>query len=158
MFQRMAQQDGNKARSSTSDQKWEALRPQIENLYFVDGLRQRDIAVRLGISQASVSIFMKKSGYPVRRGNLGEANGRFKDGSQSRMYRVLVEKDECKQCGAKTSLCIHHKNDDHYDNRIENLEVLCNSCHLSHHKTLYWKAHREGKQTPKSNGPMGWER
>jgi len=134
------------------------FRPQIENLYFVEGMRQQDIAKALGVSQASVSMFMKKSGYPVRRGNLGEANGRFKDGSQSRMYRVLIEKDQCKRCEAKNNLCIHHKNDDHYDNRIENLEVLCNSCHLSHHKAMYWRAYREGKQTPKSNGPMGWER
>jgi predicted transcriptional regulator len=154
----MAQQDGNKARSAESARRWESLRPQIENLYFVEGMRQRDIAEALGLSQASVSIFMKKSGYPVRRGNLGEANGRFKDGSQSRMYRVSIEKDECKRCGAKKNLCVHHKNDDHYDNRIENLEVLCNSCHLSHHKTMYWKARREGRQTPKSNGPVGWEK
>jgi predicted transcriptional regulator len=154
----MAQQDGNAARSSEASARWEKLGAEIEVLYFVKGMTQRDIAAELGVSQASVSLYMKRSGIPTRRGNLGERNGRYVDGSQSRTYRAIIDKDKCKNCGSTSRLCVHHKNDDHYDNRLENLEILCTSCHLSHHKTLYWRAFRAGKQTPKSNGPVGWSR
>lgn len=45
----------------------------------------------------------------------------------------------CTKCGQSENLCIHHKikmhvSDERY-NDIENLTVLCRSCHMSHHRS-----------------------
>lgn len=47
---------------------------------------------------------------------------------------------------------------DHYDDRAENLQVLCVSCHISLHKKKYWESIRNGKSPKKSNAPCGWGR
>ena len=47
---------------------------------------------------------------------------------------------------------------DHYDNRPENLQVLCVSCHMSLHKRAYWEAIHNDEDPPVSNGPIGWDR
>lgn len=88
----------------------------------------------------------------------GHGNGRFKDGSHARGYRSVVSKKVCEACGATDRLIIHHRNDNHFDNNKENLQVLCTGCHQSLHKTAYWAAKRAGRPIPKSNGPVGWRR
>jgi hypothetical protein len=88
----------------------------------------------------------------------GENHYLWKDGMSRRRYRGVVAKEKCEECGAIDNLGIHHLDDDHYNNDPENLQVLCVSCHMSTHKTAYWKAKREGRPTPKSNGPVGWTR
>jgi 5-methylcytosine-specific restriction endonuclease McrA len=40
----------------------------------------------------------------------------------------------CNRCGIKSNLTIHHKNHNHNDCRIENLEILCRDCHNKHHR------------------------
>lgn len=82
----------------------------------------------------------------------------WKGGRHRRGYRGMVEKVECAECGARINLGVHHKNFDHYDNDPENLQVLCVSCHMSVHKQAYWDAIHEGREPPKSNGPVGWQR
>lgn len=51
---------------------------------------------------------------------------------------LLKYNNECTKCGTKENLCVHHvikmKPDDANYNDIENLTVLCRSCHLSHHR------------------------
>ena len=88
----------------------------------------------------------------------GENHYLWKGGDSRRDYRGKVKKVACEKCGARLNLGIHHKNNDHYDDSPENLAVLCVSCHMSIHKTAYWKAYRNGEPTPKSNGPVGWVR
>jgi predicted DNA-binding protein YlxM (UPF0122 family) len=88
----------------------------------------------------------------------GENHWAWKDGKESRDYRKLVVKEKCEQCGSTEKLCIHHRDMDHYNHTMENLGVLCTSCHLSMHKKAYWAAYREGRELPKSNGPVGWRR
>lgn len=45
---------------------------------------------------------------------------------------------KCVRCGTpgkrKNRLTIHHRNHDPSDNRLENLEVLCQRCHTKWHK------------------------
>jgi len=77
-------------------------------------------------------------------------------GLHRRGYRKMVEKKTCEMCSATNNLGIHHKNFDHYDNSLENLQILCVSCHMSLHKQAYWDAIHAGQEPPKSNGPVGW--
>ena len=50
----------------------------------------------------------------------------------------------CERCGKDLQMyvnrreffahwCVHHRNEDRYDNRLENLELLCKSCHQTIH-------------------------
>ena len=152
------QQSGNIDRSKKASVFWDAMKPSIEDMYFNKLMRQKDIAAVIGLSQAAVCKAMKQWGLTSRVGEKGATNGRYKDGSQSRVYRHAIQKDKCTRCGTVDDLCIHHVNNDHFDNRIENLEVLCNGCHMSHHKKQYWDAVKRGDEIPRSNGPVGWAR
>lgn len=42
---------------------------------------------------------------------------------------------KCNKCGCLNEkvLVVHHKDHDHSNNNINNLEVLCSNCHLEHH-------------------------
>lgn len=88
----------------------------------------------------------------------GEKHYLWKGGESRRPYREQVEKKSCQECGQTENLSIHHINFDHYDNRPENLQVLCVSCHMSFHKQAYWDAIHTGKEPPRGNGPVGWKR
>lgn len=88
----------------------------------------------------------------------GERHYLWKGGRSRRQYRGKVEKVLCDECGATLNLGIHHRNFDHYDNRPENLQVLCVSCHMSLHKQAYWDAVHKNEEPPRSNGPVGWRR
>jgi 5-methylcytosine-specific restriction endonuclease McrA len=66
---------------------------------------------------------------------------------------ILVKYNyECTNCGSKENLCVHHvikmKPDDEMYNDLENLTVLCRSCHLSHHR-------KEGDIVPNNLPPPG---
>lgn len=61
----------------------------------------------------------------------GPQNPGWKGGIQT--YRKH-RKDACERCGATAKLMVHHKNEDRYDNRLENLETLCRRCHQVHHR------------------------
>lgn len=89
----------------------------------------------------------------------GEKHGSWRGGtSDPRRYRGVIEKKECARCKVAEKLAIHHLNDDHYDNRIENLQVLCVSCHASVHRQAYWDAKHAGETPPKSNAPINWKK
>lgn len=135
------------------------MRDQITEMYVERGMSQGDVALAIGCSQAIICRVLKRWGIKARpKSNSGSKNGRYIDGKQSRVYRTVVKKELCNRCGSTSNLCVHHVNDDHYDNEPSNLEVLCVSCHMSHHKTQYWDAWRKKQTTPKSNGPVGWAR
>ena len=51
---------------------------------------------------------------------------------RKRLIKSELKKNECELChtsGEKVPLELHHINGDHYDNRIENLQILCPNCH-----------------------------
>lgn len=88
---------------------------------------------------------------------LGEGNSHYKDGtSYSKWFRetrpLIFERDNdaCVVCSApfkpivfvrngvpaqRSNLIVHHLDEDPANNRVENLLLLCSSCHLVHHKS-----------------------
>ncbi|MFQ5491889.1 MAG: hypothetical protein ACE5GE_14320, partial [Phycisphaerae bacterium] len=129
---RLLSRAGHKARPRCNRKKWDAKEAELRFLYYERGMSQQQIAEYFRTTQALIYKIMKrlkiKTFSPGRR--KGAAHHNFKHGRASRLYRTVIEKDKCRRCGTTESLGIHHKNDDHYDNRLENLEVLCNSCHM----------------------------
>jgi hypothetical protein len=59
------------------------------------------IADYYGVTQTGMGLAMRRLGIESRgRGRRGTENGRYKDGTQSRLYRLMIEKDRCEECGA----------------------------------------------------------
>jgi len=111
----------------------------IRHLYEELKWSQSKIAEHLDMSQSGIGKILKRLGIQSRNCvNLGKQNGRYKDGKQSRIYRTLIIKEKCENCGSVNDLCVHHINYDHFDNRLENLQVLCMGCHSSQHKKRWW--------------------
>ena len=81
----------------------------------------------------------------------------YKDGLSTRKYRDTVKKEKCSLCNSKKNLCIHHSDFDHYNDDPDNLVVLCVSCHISLHKTEYWRCKKLGLEY-KNNAPIGWRK
>lgn len=46
-------------------------------------------------------------------------------------------------------LLVHHKDGDKFNNSMENLVTVCNSCHVSHHRRRTKRVSREKAQTDK---------
>ena len=62
----------------------------------------------------------------------GENNGNWK-GSQYTTLCFTKHKKECIICGENKIVAVHHMNEDHEDNRIENLIPLCPTHHQYMH-------------------------
>jgi len=67
-----------------------------------------------------------------------EKNPNWKGGVNQDYYQRLAKdnfKQECSICKSTKNILVHHKNQDQKDNRLENLVVVCKSCHsLIHHR------------------------
>ena len=54
---------------------------------------------------------------------------------KKRLFNAKLKEYKCERCGrtewegVPIPLELHHKNGDHYDNRFDNLEILCPNCH-----------------------------
>lgn len=118
---------------------------------------QYQIAAIYACSQATVRNYLLKYGIPMRsnaaaqrlrnrdpkkrnQGRAGEQNPNYRHGRyiDERYAHRILDREFCAWCDARDKLVIHHKNGDHFDNRRENLEVVCRSCHQSYHKTEWW--------------------
>ena len=59
---------------------------------------------------------------------------------RNRLIEEGFKEEKCENCGRtewmgeKIPLELHHKNMNHYDNRLENLQILCSNCHSLAHK------------------------
>ncbi|MCK4857368.1 MAG: HNH endonuclease [candidate division Zixibacteria bacterium] len=126
---------------------WGPRRDEMIWLYHDQRWSMQRIAGYYNVSQAGISKVFKRMGIQSRgKGRIGAENGRYKDGKQNRQYRQLIVKDKCSICDRTDLLVIHHKNGDHLDNHLENLQVLCDSCHNRYHKTLWWKKKKASKR------------
>ena len=138
---------------------WQKREQELRWLYFTQGWSLRKVAEYYKVCRRTVQEGMLRLGIQPRgKGHKGQEHPSYKHGKASRLYRVMVQKDKCIRCVSTDRLVILHKNCDHFDNRLENLEVLCTHCHLSESKRAWWAAKRAGKALPMSNCPPGWER
>lgn len=104
------------------------------------------LAAHFKCSQQGVGKALRRMGIARKsRGRAGEQNGRYIDGTQSTIYRQMVEKTHCNRCGETSQLVVHHVDGDHTNNVVENLEVLCSPCHSSHHKQEWWAFRKAGQ-------------
>lgn len=52
------------------------------------------------------------------------------DSLRKRLINEGIKESKCEQCGCTDVILeLHHINGDHYDNRLENLQILCPNCH-----------------------------
>ena len=56
--------------------------------------------------------------------------------TRERLLRFIIKHAGfiCQKCGVEEGLQLHHKNGHHYDNHIDNLQLLCFKCHAASHK------------------------
>lgn len=62
----------------------------------------------------------------------GDKSGSWKGGRSSSYYQRLFRDHlpkVCAICSNTVTLCVHHLNGDKTDNRLENMVVVCRSCH-----------------------------
>lgn len=71
---------------------------------------------------------------------------------KKRLIQAGLKEDKCEICGCENIWCnkpitleLHHKNSDHFDNRLSNLQVLCPNCHSQQ------KNHRKPKTQHRLN-------
>lgn len=65
---------------------------------------------------------------------------------KERLIAAGLKKNECEICGYAENLELHHINGNHYDNRLENIQILCPNCHA---KTDNYR----GRNTTKNSTP-----
>lgn len=139
------QQAGNQKRQREAAQIWIERKAEIERLYVAGDWSQAQLAAHFGVSQQGIAKALRRLSITAKpRGRAGAQNGRFKDGTQSTIYRSMVEKTHCNRCGATDQLVIHHIDGIHTNNVASNLEVLCSPCHTSHHKQEWWRSQKTG--------------
>ncbi len=66
----------------------------------------------------------------------GERHPRFKNGTNVTYYRRVAFAHygrACTRCGSTRNLNVHHRDEDRTNYTIENLDVLCRSCHNREH-------------------------
>lgn len=140
------QQAGNIRRSAEAAELWASRRAEIVSLYVDQELSQAAVSAHYGVTLAAIQKVMKRLGIkPRSRANTGARNGRYLHGKETTIYRTMIEKTACDHCGATSDLCIHHRDEDHYNNVPDNLQVLCNPCHNRMHKQAWWDSRRAGQ-------------
>lgn len=128
------------AKKQQAEKLWSGRRAEILWLYNNQNWSQAQVASYYDVSQTAITKVLRRLGVASNgRGRRGMLNGRYKDGTASTAYRQMIEKDKCETCGATDNLVVHHKNGDHQDNHLKNLQILCDSCHNRHHRRLWWR-------------------
>ena len=66
-------------------------------------------------------------------------NHEFNQEKNAPYHKIMDEagiKRQCENCGTTESLCTHHKDLNHNNNELSNLQWLCLSCHAKLHQNL----------------------
>jgi hypothetical protein len=140
-----------------AEKLWLPRKAEILWLYNEQSWSHAQIGEYYGVSQTTISKVFRRIGIKSRgHANFGARNGRYKDGSQSRLYRQMIEKDKCEKCETTEKLGVHHRDGDHFNNKLANLCVLCGSCHSSYHKKLWWNKQDKSKIKRDRTGKFKW--
>lgn len=107
---------------------------------------------QLKCKQSTLNLYLDKMGivYVGNQGGIGlnKAQPKYKTAEEyskstcvksstlkEKLVREGFKEDKCENCGisewlgVKIVLELHHKNGDHYDNDLNNLQILCPNCH-----------------------------
>lgn len=119
---------------------WLPRKEEMEYLYHDQKWSMTKIGGYFGVRGSCIMHVFRRIGIASRgKARSGKENGRYLHGKAARQYRQMIVKDKCASCGKTEGLLIHHVNGDHYDNRLDNLKILCSPCHTTHHKKLWWE-------------------
>lgn len=112
-----------------------------------------EIALRLECKQETLNKYLKKFNicYAGQQNKKGQHKGTniYKESAnylhknskipsarlRAKLVRDGLKEDKCEKCGAvywlgkKLPLELHHKDGDHFNNELSNLEILCPNCH-----------------------------
>lgn len=47
----------------------------------------------------------------------------------------FIGHSECQKCGSERNLDVHHIDENPFNNELENLKLLCRSCHIKEHRS-----------------------
>ena len=122
--------------------------------WIADELPKREIAKRLGCKQETLNSYLRKMQivYDGQQAKKGQQKGPNKYRAASyylvnhgpsitshnlklKLIKEGIKPDACESCGntywlgKKLPLELHHKDGDHYNNELDNLEILCPNCH-----------------------------
>ena len=109
--------------------------------YYDTGLSMRQCRARFGFSSGSWHDAVQRGALHPRPSetpleHLFVASSRRDRGNlKRRLFEAGLKEPRCETCGldnwrgAPISLQLHHVNGDRFDNRIDNLQVLCPNCH-----------------------------
>ncbi len=70
----------------------------------------------------------------LKQGNYSERNYRDCHVTSQKMNEVILKKTCCEKCGKTGKLDVHHIDENWKNNTVENLMVLCRSCHMKIHR------------------------
>ena len=132
-----------------------------ENINLIKNLIEKEtpkiqISRMLGIKQDTLNRHLKRLGinYAGNQNRAGQPHyeqrtlaseyfGTEKPIQSSLLKQKLInegiKESKCERCGLSEwmgkpiPLELHHKNGNHYDNNLENLEILCSNCHMQAH-------------------------
>ena len=122
--------------------------------WVAEELPKCEIAKRLKCKQETLNAYLVKLDidYVGQQNKKGQHKGsnKYKDSSyytkpggksikssllRAKLIRDGIKEDKCEKCGAvywlgkKLPLELHHKDGDHFNNELDNLEILCPNCH-----------------------------
>jgi hypothetical protein len=107
--------------------------------------------VPCGVEKAKEAAHRGSQAYHKRRGALvGVGSGNNQSGSKNHMWKggvgayskLKTEVTACERCGKLRPetdgfvFCTHHKDENRYNNSLDNLEVLCKRCHQLEHNCI----------------------
>lgn len=77
----------------------------------------------------------------MKRGHVkkGKNNQKYSTAHSSarNINKYFIQQTECQTCGSMAKLDVHHKDYDYTNNEIDNLVVLCRSCHTKLHREKF---------------------
>lgn len=70
----------------------------------------------------------------VKIGSDHEQNYRTAHETAQKMAELFLDTSKCELCGSEENLDVHHKDGNWQKNEVDNLQVLCRSCHMKIHR------------------------